>query len=78
MPRRKGALPPARYRALMLSVYERDGWRCRQCGSRRNLTPHHISRRSQGGADVLENLVCLCLQCHELRHVGGRKKGIST
>jgi len=29
------------YRGLMMRVLERDGWRCRKCGSLENLQVHH-------------------------------------
>jgi hypothetical protein len=37
------------------------------------LTPHHIVYRSQGGTDDLDNLVTLCMKCHDDVH-GGRLK----
>jgi hypothetical protein len=52
------------YRRLMKKVLERDGWRCRKCGSLENLQVHHRIRRSQQGNDSLENLVTLCLLPH--------------
>jgi hypothetical protein len=30
------------YRILRLQVLERDGWRCQQCGSMKNLEVHHL------------------------------------
>jgi hypothetical protein len=54
-------------------VYGRDGYRCAVpgCTSRRNLQDHHISFRSAGGSDDLENRVTLCA-FHHLRclHTG--------
>ncbi len=46
-------------------VYLRDRWRCASpvCRSR-NVTPHHIQFRSQGGSDDRTNLVSLCERCH--------------
>ena len=41
---------------------------CERCG--RNCTsyihggPHHIKYRSQGGDDIKENLIRLCIDCH--------------
>ena len=43
----------------------RDGWRCRRCQSRENLTLHHIVRRSEGGSDTPKNLIALCRPCHD-------------
>ena len=56
------------YRRLMKKVLERDNWRCRKCGSLKNLQIHHKVRRSQQGNDSLENLVTLCAYCHMAEH----------
>lgn len=52
------------YRALVTSCYERDGWRCRKCGGREHLTPHHIIKRSDIRIDISENILTLCIVCH--------------
>ena len=57
-----------RNKALM---YQRDGWKCRCCRSRNNLTPHHVVYQSHGGTDDLFNLLTLCIRCHDDAH-GGR------
>jgi 5-methylcytosine-specific restriction endonuclease McrA len=56
------------YRRLMKRVLERDGWRCQKCGTLENLQIHHKIRRSQQGADSLDNLVTLCAYCHMAGH----------
>jgi len=56
------------YRRLMKRVLERDGWRCRKCGSLKDLQVHHQIRRSQQGHDALANLVTLCAYCHMAEH----------
>ena len=48
-------------------VRERDIY-CRLCGSTSLLQAHHIIYRSQGGKDTLDNLILLCLYCHEKVH----------
>lgn len=53
------------YRKFIESIFIRDNWACRRCGSRRNLTPHHLVKRSQLGGDTLGNVLTLCLPCHE-------------
>ncbi len=53
-------------------IYLRDRWRCASpvC-KRRDVTPHHIVFRSQGGGDEPDNLVSLCVECHlRLLHEG--------
>ena len=56
------------YRRLMKKVLERDGWRCRECGSIENLQVHHKIHRSQQGDDSLANLITLCVHCHMKEH----------
>jgi 5-methylcytosine-specific restriction endonuclease McrA len=56
------------YGRLMKKVLERDGWRCRKCGSLKDLQVHHKVRRSQQGNDSLNNLVTLCAYCHMAEH----------
>jgi hypothetical protein len=47
------------------NIYDRDGWQCASptC-TRRDVTPHHLKFRSQGGGEDEENLVTLCSCCH--------------
>lgn len=45
-------------------VFERDDFRCRGCGSRRQLRADHIVAESKGGETTLENLQTLCHRCN--------------
>jgi len=57
-------------------VFQRDRYRCQYpkfrgkvqtvfvCGSPAGLQHHHIEHRSQGGDDVAENLITLCMEHH--------------
>jgi 5-methylcytosine-specific restriction endonuclease McrA len=58
------------YENAKKAMYKRDGWHCRHCNSSFMLTPHHIIHRSQGGQDDLDNLVTLCVICHNAHHDG--------
>ena len=58
------------YSQLHRQVLERDGWRCQVCGSMQNLQVHHLKFRSQSGGDVEQNLITLCVACHEQVHGG--------
>jgi 5-methylcytosine-specific restriction endonuclease McrA len=49
-------------------VLERDGWRCQECGSVKNLQVHHLKARSQLGGDTMQNLITLCVSCHAKVH----------
>lgn len=53
---------------LRRQVRQRDGNRCRWCGTELNLQVHHINYRSQGGPDEDWNLITLCDEHHRLAH----------
>lgn len=56
---------------LRQQVFEADRRRCRLCGvseGRAVLHAHHVVYRSEGGPDALENLLTLCLECHDTVH----------
>ena len=56
------------YKLLHYRVLERDGWRCQNCGSSKDLQVHHLSNRSKLGDDALDNLIVLCANCHRMQH----------
>lgn len=41
---------------------------CACCEERPGVTLHHVVPRSQRGDDVLENLIQLCVMCHDALH----------
>jgi len=47
----------------------RDGDRCRVCRSTLDVQVHHITYRSRGGKHDTNNLVCLCVGCHQDVHL---------
>lgn len=51
-------------------VLERDRHLCQRCRkkSQKKLHVHHVIWVEHGGADTPENLVTLCLECHDLVH----------
>lgn len=61
-------LDPRVYRRLCHQVLERDGWRCQNCGRLVELEVHHIQPRSRLGDDAEQNLITLCVQCHQEIH----------
>jgi Holliday junction DNA helicase RuvB len=75
----RAAPTPAATRQLIL---ERDGHGCRCCGSKSNLTVHHLWFRVFGGPTESGNLVTLCEDCHSLVHArllfirGDLKRGL--
>ena len=56
------------YQALRNQVLERDGWRCQNCGSSKDLHVHHVKARSKLGHDESRNLITLCVVCHRRQH----------
>jgi 5-methylcytosine-specific restriction endonuclease McrA len=61
-------LDPTSYKTLRQQVLRRDGWRCQSCGTMLNLEVHHKQFRSHSGHDSEENLITLCVCCHEEMH----------
>ena len=57
------------YRQLCLEVLKRDGWRCQKCGRIEDLQVHHIQSRGLLGDDADENLITLCVRCHQELHL---------
>ena len=57
------------YLSNRILAFERDGWRCTQCGSREKLQAHHIEPVPKGTFNTsivhrVENLQTLCRTCH--------------
>lgn len=50
------------------AVFRRDDWKCRKCGFRDGLHPHHIVYKSKGGTDTMDNIITLCWRCHRDVH----------
>lgn len=61
-----GAMQTKRKQAYYEAV-QRDLSLCQICGKQANDV-HHIVFRSHGGADMPENLICLCREHHEMVH----------
>ena len=59
------------YKIVRASVIERDSAQCqlRAKGCEGvSGPPHHIILKSALGADISQNLICLCPSCHRLVH----------
>jgi hypothetical protein len=61
-------LDPEAYRELCYEVLKRDGWRCQSCGRTKCLQVHHIQPRGRLGDDAEDNLITLCVDCHQACH----------
>ena len=60
--------PQAREQAL-----ERDGRKCVQCGSEKDLQVDHICEQADGGSNYLDNLQTLCKSCHNKKTAESRR-----
>ncbi len=47
-----------------LAVFDKNGYRCISCGSRKELTVDHIVPITRGGTDDMGNLQTLCRSCN--------------
>lgn len=62
------ALSRGEYDRLRIRVLKRDRWQCQGCGSSVNLQVHHLQYRGRMGSDVVDNLISLCVDCHNQEH----------
>lgn len=54
------------WRERKREVLKRDGFSCTVCGTKEGqLDVHHVISKRNSGSDELENLVTLCLKCHQ-------------
>lgn len=51
--------------SVKCEVWERDDHRCVLCGSPYAMPNAHYIARSHGGLGIPENIVTLCLVCHD-------------
>lgn len=51
-------------RQFKAQIIERDGGRCRYCGSTEHLTLDHVRPKARGGQFVASNLVTACRECN--------------
>jgi 5-methylcytosine-specific restriction endonuclease McrA len=54
---------------IRAAVLHRDG-KCMNCGVTLGLAPHHIKSRGSGGTDEMENIITLCMVCHNAAQEG--------
>ncbi len=57
------------WKAVVLAVKERAGYRCQVCNSQHDLQAHHRCYDHRGKElDFLSDLTCLCRRCHGIFH----------
>lgn len=54
---------------VRLNVLANDGYECKHCGTKENLTVDHIVPESKGGSHELDNLQTLCGSCNSKKGV---------
>ena len=62
--RRRRALVYTSRKTVRKFIFNRDGEKCKYCGTTKNLTLDHIFPVSKGGEDTFENLQVLCRSCN--------------
>ena len=54
-------------RNKLAAVIERDGPRCRWCGTEADPTLDHVVPLARGGTNAVDNLQVLCADCNQLK-----------
>jgi len=58
-----------RWQVVRALARQRDGHRCRHCGSSAGLEGHHVRAIDRGGDPFdLDNLMTVCRRCHHEAH----------
>lgn len=66
---RKSKAPSAHEWLLLCDlIHEKFNYKCRECGSDKNMVVHHILPLSFGGTNNIDNLELLCSRCHSHKH----------
>ena len=63
------ALNRRRWARVRRAAFERDGWRCVDCGRAGHLEAHHVTALHKGGDPFdLANIESRCRECHIAAH----------
>ncbi|MCK4447000.1 MAG: HNH endonuclease [Candidatus Marinimicrobia bacterium] len=49
---------------LRNEIFKRDGYKCKKCGNKKDLTIDHVIPFSKGGTTERDNLQTLCQKCN--------------
>lgn len=58
----------APWKRIVSVIKLRDYYKCRWCGSRRDLVVHHVKPIERGGTHLPTNLITICDTCHKAHH----------
>lgn len=61
--KRKTSKKDIPFKEIKKLVFDRDGWRCRLCGSEDDLTTHHIKE-----GDDVDSFITVCKMHHKILH----------
>lgn len=63
------------WKEIKMAVIRRDHYRCFRCEKKYKVTlsVHHLIPRDEGGEDNPENLITLCVECHNIVEMAGCK-----
>lgn len=69
MSKRHAALHQRRWALTRLKAFERDQWRCTNCGAAGRLEAHHEPPLPAGGDPYdVDGIITLCRNCHVRLH----------
>ena len=75
---RRRPLNRRRWERQRRAVFERDDWRCVECGRAGRLECDHVVPLDRGGAPWdLENLATRCRRCHILKTAGENRRELT-
>jgi len=60
-------LPAAEWDIVRAVVFERDGYACLYCRSRRDLQGDHIVPLNGGGSNLFDNVATACKRCNQAK-----------
>lgn len=67
------------WKGIAMFVKRRDGWRCTECGSTKDLDVHHKTYGNHGNEiNSIGDLTTLCRNCHQRAHGNGNTDENST
>ena len=64
------ALQHPKWQKKRLKIFERDGWKCRECGDTETMLHlHHLKyTKKYPWNEPAKNLVTICSKCHKKAH----------